>query len=158
MYQTTSYSSAHAARRRRRRSRKRKKYTIVLLAVFVIMTSITILALSSLPETLANGETNSSSASEAQTEQTEQTELTESAGQTELTELTEQTWPHTASYTALCQYSLLREAESPAIRLNRCSGGSSRCQLYRTFKYISCRCPCCVPNTCNWRFMSYCYF
>lgn len=81
MHQTTNYSPAHAARRRRRRSRKRKNYTIVLLAVFVIMTLITILAMSSSLETLANGEINSNSVSEAQTTQTAQP--TPSAEETE---------------------------------------------------------------------------
>lgn len=81
MQQNTNYIPAHSARRRRRRSRKRRNYIIVSLAVFVVMTSIIFLAMSSSPKTLANGETSSNSVSKSQIAQTEQT--TPSAEETE---------------------------------------------------------------------------
>lgn len=51
------------------RHRKKKKYFIVFLTAFVIMTSITILAMSLSPEPLEKGEAIRNTASEAQTEQ-----------------------------------------------------------------------------------------
>lgn len=78
MQQNTNYITIHGAKRRR----KRKNYIVVLLAVFVIMTSITILAVSLPPETLANDDTNGNSVSEVQTTQTEQVTRTDQATQT----------------------------------------------------------------------------
>lgn len=68
MGQNNQYDDFDSGRSRRRRGRKRKHCFIVLLPVFLIMTSITVLAMQAFPERMENGETDCVLMTEPQTE------------------------------------------------------------------------------------------